>query len=1069
MAQELPAPTGDTMHDTTVLVLEHSRQAKRNQRKELQLSLNNELLAIIDEPDIEDGLPKMQALLEDCRWDMLHNLVEEMKDWDAQNTIPEPKTFLFNARVHPAFENMLASNILYQPYLQQFIVRFSAFNERIAPELNAPLHYAVESLNITFLTWLLSQPSIEINIRNKQRKTPLFLLCEQYDAVVNSPKFKKRAMQLTKSPIKVEDIRDTILLLLDHGADFNVCSDRLKLPFELLMKNSSNENKSFLKECVKRFKGAIAIGKRGGAERKLCLGFYQEWVQINVTVELLEILLRFKEEQRFERKFLQFTVDESNVRDVIRLLLHIAVELDMERSVKTIVEHAGPMIFKTVKPVTSKKKVLRVCEPDPERDAKGSELVYRVELKGLLKKACERGNVATLTLLLGHITDRVLVNDDPILVFTLNRAQELWRREEERAKVLQCAELLAKDQKIHLTRTDNNGNTALHTSLKFGFTDIALDLLQQKYAFLGVRNKDNQTPLDFARYEFWKMYFDQCVSIDVRRSYFDRNEVRLNLNGFDPFIFKKRAVKKASPKDRSEMNLWRIVEKASSSNVSHQQPVQTFVTEMDPVKIIAKSKELKRLLLHPVIYTFILVKWLRLTKWIYLNLICTLATVICFGWQSLDTCNGDNQYSIVLNVLTWIGAVYMIAREIVQILFLRLKYFSSFENYLDMGTIVFMIIVLQNGCQSIMSSLIVIAFALQLTMLIGSLPFNTLSTYMYMFNTVSVNFMKSFLLFIPLLGAFTFSFFLSYNDRTRPHNSTEEEIPFNTFSSFSDAALKTLVMTTGEYEAAGVDFSGGKIILFVLFIFFAPIVILNLINGLAVSDITSIKEESELISLRKKVLILERYERGLREMPIEFIRRMFPSSFFENHSYVIVVKPKELRKILVQHINPQEENRTPAQRGQKLPKGEWRVVPNMPGGWLVRGSEGFFVNLKFLKFPLFCTLDEHIMDEALQIADASIMLREIMDSRRVEMASSMSSFSETEDKLDEMRAEIDKMSRLLTRAIQQRQPPKRKISGSKVKPAVVREVDEQGEKFTSVAKVAKAVGKFKRGRKKPKP
>lgn len=1064
MAQERPPRTGDSVPDTTFLVLEHTRQTKRIQRKELQTAINNELLAIIDEPEIEDGLPKMHALLEDCRWDTLHNLIEEMKDWDVQTTIPEPKTFLYNSKIQPTLGKMLVSNILYQPYLQPFIIRFAAFNERIAPELNAPLHYAVESLNVDFLTWLLSQPSIEINIRNKQSKTPLFLLCEQYDAVLNSPKFKKRTLQLTKSPIKAEDIRHCILLLLDHGADFNVCSDRLKLPFELLMKNSSNENKTFLKECVKRFNGAIAIGKRGGANKQLCLGFYQEWVQINVTVELLEILLRFKEEQRFERKFLQFKVDEWNVREVIRLLLHIAVELDMERSVKTIIEHAGQLIFKTVKPITSKKKVLRVCEPDPEHDAKGSELVYRVELKGLLKKACERGNVSTLTLLLGHITDRILVNDDPILVFTLNRAQELWRREEERAKVLQCAEFLAKDQKIHLTRTDNNGNTALHTSLKFGFTDIALDLLQQKYAFLGVRNKDNQTPLDFARFEFWKMYFDQCVTIDVRRSYFDRNEIRLNLNGFDPFIFKKRPTKKTSPKDRSEMNLWRIVEKASSSNVSHQQPQQTYVTEMDPVKIIAKSKELKRLLLHPVIYTFILVKWLRLTKWIYLNLICTLATVVCFGLHSLDTCNGDSQYSIALNVITWIGAIYMIGREMVQILFLRLSYFSSFENYLDIGTIISMIIVLLNGCRSILSSLIVIAFALQLTVLIGSLPFNTLSTYMYMFKTVSANFMKSFLLFIPLLGAFTFSFFLSYNDRTVPHNSTEDEIPFNTFSSFTDAALKTLVMTTGEYEAAGVDFSGGKIILFVLFIFFAPIVILNLINGLAVSDITAIKEESELISLRKKVLILERYERGLREMPIEFIRRMFPSSFFENHSYIIVVKPKELRKILVQHINPQAEN----QRGQKLPKGEWRVVPNMPGGWLVRGSEGFFVNLKFLKFPLFCTLDEHIMDEALQIADASIMLREIMDSRRAEMTSmvSMSSFTDTEDKLEEMKAEITKMNRLLMRALQQKQPTKRKISGSKAK--MVREIDEPGDKFTTVIKVAKAAGKFKKGKKKPK-
>lgn len=879
---------------------------------------------------------------------------------------------------------------------------------------------------------------------------------------MNSPKFKKRALQLTKCPIKVEDIRHCILLLLDHGADFNVCSDRLKLPFELLIRSSSAENKAFLRECVNRFNGAIAVGKRAET-KQLVLGFYQDWVPVNVTVELLEILLRFKEEQRFEREFQQFKVNEANVKAVIKLLLHIAVELDMERAVKKIVERSGQIIFQTVKPV-SKRKMLRVSEPDLDSDAKTSELVYRVELKGLLKKACERGNVATLNLLLSNITDRVLVNDDPILVFALNRAQELWRREEDRARVLQCAELLAKDQKIYLTRTDNNGNTALHTSLKFGFTDIALDLLQQKYAFLGIRNKDNQTPLDFARYEFWKMYFDQCVTIDVRRSYFDRNEIRLNLNGFDPYIFKKRPTKKAISKDRSEQNLWRIVEKASSSNVSHQRPLQTFVTEMDPVKIIAKSKELKPLLLHPVIYTFILVKWLRLTKWIYLNLICTLAAVIFFGMHSLDTCDEDNGHSIVLKVLTWLGAVYMIVREGVQVLFLRQRYFLSFDNYLDLATIIAMIVVLQNGCQSIVSSLIVIAFALQLTVLIGSLPFNTLSTYMYMFKTVSANFMKSFLLFIPLLGAFTFSFFLSYNDRTIPRNSTEDEVPFNTFNTFSSAALKTLVMTTGEYEAAGVDFSGGRIILFVLFIFFAPIVILNLINGLAVSDITAIKEESELISLRKKVLILERYERGLREMPFDLIRRLFPSSFFENHSYVIVVKPKELRKILVQHISPQVETAQTQQRGQKLPKGEWRVVPNMPGGWLVRGSEGLFVNLRFLKFPLFLTLDEHIMDEALQIADASIMLKEIMDSRRVEITSSDSASMEMDDKLEELKMEIERMNRLLTKVAKQGKPRTRKTSGEKKQ--VVREVDEQGEKFTKVTQVAKAVGKFRKGKKK---
>ncbi|KAL1377082.1 hypothetical protein pipiens_016502 [Culex pipiens pipiens] len=1052
MTQEKQAPVA--VPEETRLELEDTRQQKRSERKQLQISLQKALDEVFAKESINDGLAMLQSLLEDYKFTVLYDLIEEMKHWDTLTTIPEPKSFLFNVKLQPQLSRMLENSFRYRPYLECFIPRFDAVNEKICPDLNAPLHYAAEALNISFIEWLLAQPSIEVNARNKQRKTALFLLCEQYDACLNNPNFKKRALQVTKSPAKTDDIRECIRLLLYHGADFNMFSDRLKLPFELLMKNRSEDNKQFLKECTGIFQGAIAIGKTNELKQRV-VGFYQERAVVIVTVELLELFLRFNEQDRFMAEFEVLNVNIGNVRCVIKLLLHTAVELNQERCVKKIVDQAGRKIFQIVNPLPGKR--VRVCEPVNE--PKTFELMYRLELKGLLKKACECGNVTTLGLLLGHITDKVLVNDDPILVITLNRAHELWKRDEERAKVLQCASLLAKDQKIFLTRTDNNGNTALHSALKFGFTDIALELLQQKYAFLGVRNKDNLTPLDYARYDFWKKYFDQCVTIDVRRSYFDRNEVRLNLNGFDPYIFKKRMVKKANQKDRSELNLWRIVEKASASNVTNK-PEQSFVTEMDPVKIIAKSKDLQRLLVHPVVYTFIQVKWLRLTKWSYINLICTLITVFCFSWHSLDACD-DGRSSIVPTVLTWIGAVYMIFREIIQVLFLRFNYLSTFENYLDIATITAMIVVLSNGCNSILSSITVIAFAMQITVLLGSLPFNSIATYMHMFKTVSLNFLLSFLLFIPLLASFTYSFYLSYNDQTTNSTTPEDDNPFNTFGTFSDAALKTLVMTTGEFEAAAVDFSGGKMLIFVLFIFFAPIVILNLINGLAVSDITAIRERSELISISKKVTILERYERGLREMPLAFIRRLYPSSFFENHSYVIVVRPNEMRKILVQSIEDQPaDNR----RDQRAPKGEWRVVPNIPGGFLVRGSQGLFVNFKFCKFPLFSTLDDHIMDEALRIVDQSIMVKEIQESSRAEIAASGRSL-EADVKLEELRLEMEKMSRLLNKMTLQNAQTGNKIVKRKKKLTKGKKGKDVEEKFRKATTVAKAVGKFKKNKK----
>ncbi|XP_055616333.1 uncharacterized protein LOC129762260 [Toxorhynchites rutilus septentrionalis] len=1051
-----------TTAEATCLVLESTRQTKRLDRKNLQIHLQTALEDILSEPSNEDGVLKLELLLQDSRFKTLHDLIEEMKHWDTLTTIPEPKSFLFNAKLQPFLERMLKNIDDYRPYLVCLISRFGAVNEKIAPEMNTPLHYAVDALNISFVEWLLAQPDLDINSRNKQRKTALFLLCELYDAAVNSPRFKKRTLQTAKNPIQVGDIRKCILLLLEGGADFNVSSDRLKLPFELLMRNRSDENEQFMEQCVRKFGFGIAIGKTNQLKQRV-VGFYRETGTVRVTVELLEIYLRFEDQDSFVREFERFRVDNRNVREVIILLLHTAVELDLEACVKRIVDSAGKKIFQVEK--KRKSNLRRVCDPGNEVDANSSEMTHRLELKGLLKKACESGNVATLTLLLGNITDRVLINDDPILVFTLNRARELWKREEERDKVLECADLLANDQKVYLTRTDNNGNTALHSALKFGFTNIALTLLEQKYAFLGVRNKDNLTPLDYARYEFWSVYFDRCVSVDMRRSYYDRSEVRFNLNGFDPYIFKKERSKKSSPKDRSEPNLWRIVEKASASNVTHEHE-QTFVTEMDPIKIISKSKDLKRLLIHPVVYTFILVKWLRLTKWSYLNLLCTLATVICFGWHSLDSCNGGG-FSIPLMVLSFIGAIFMICREITQFLFLRFNYFLSFENYVDITTIILMLYVMFSGCNSIISSLTVIAFAMQLTVLIGSLPFNSLSIYMHMFQAVAVNFLKSFLLFIPLLGAFTFSFFLSYNDETVPRATPPDDNQFNNFGTFSDAALKTLVMTTGEFEAAAVDFGGGKIFIFALFIFFAPIVILNLINGLAVSDITAIKEEAELISITKKVLILDRYERGLRNIPFGLVRKAFPSAFFENHSYVVVVRPKEFRKILVQHITHSVEDH----RGKRAPKGELRVVPNIPGGWFARGSEGLFINLRFVKFALFSTLDEHVMEQALRIADGNIMVKKFVHETSFELTANKNESLESEMKLDELKMEVEKMSRLLTRLVPQVTPsavkvlPTRSKKQRVVKMPKIDEKPEEGD-FRNVVGLTKAVVKFKRNKRK---
>jgi hypothetical protein len=60
----------------------------------------------------------------------------------------------------------------------------------------------------------------------------------------------------------------------------------------------------------------------------------------------------------------------------------------------------------------------------------------------------------------------------------------------------------------------------------------------------------------------------------------------------------------------------------------------------------------------------------------------------------------------------------------------------------------------------------------------------------------------------------------------------------NKFIDPGRAIIKTIIMLTGEFEASSIDFHQNALsyLIFVLFLFFMSIVVLNLLNGLAVSD-----------------------------------------------------------------------------------------------------------------------------------------------------------------------------------------------------------------------------------------
>jgi hypothetical protein len=88
------------------------------------------------------------------------------------------------------------------------------------------------------------------------------------------------------------------------------------------------------------------------------------------------------------------------------------------------------------------------------------------------------------------------------------------------------------------------------------------------------------------------------------------------------------------------------------------------------------------------------------------------------------------------------------------------------------------------------------------------------------------------------------------------------------------SVFKTVVMLTGEFDAASipfVSFPGTSHIVFVLFVFLIAIVLFNLLNGLAVSDTQAIRDDAEVVSYVARVKLLSHIETVFQSPSLPFL------------------------------------------------------------------------------------------------------------------------------------------------------------------------------------------------------
>ena len=230
-----------------------------------------------------------------------------------------------------------------------------------------------------------------------------------------------------------------------------------------------------------------------------------------------------------------------------------------------------------------------------------------------------------------------------------------------------------------------------------------------------------------------------------------------------------------------------------------------------------------------------------------------------------------------MNVL-WFFLVVSVAvlfiREFFQLGIAPLRYLFSAENYVEL---------LMLGCTSAvlanwddptsvrhLSALAVLLAWAEGLLLLGRHP--RLSIFVTMFTTVSLTFLRLLLWYSVLLIGFGLSFFLVFNP-------TKEAKESNGFENVYGSLLKVSAMMTGELEFGDLPFDANPLtsrFIFLAFLFFITIVLLNLLNGMAVSDTAAIQSKAETIGYVSRVELISYLESMLLGDPFHFLSNWPP-------------------------------------------------------------------------------------------------------------------------------------------------------------------------------------------------
>lgn len=330
---------------------------------------------------------------------------------------------------------------------------------------------------------------------------------------------------------------------------------------------------------------------------------------------------------------------------------------------------------------------------------------------------------------------------------------------------------------------------------------------------------------------------------------------------------------------------------------------------------MSNTAEFQHLLKHPVIVSFLFMKWLQIQWLFWTNLafyITFALSLVVYIFTSYAYFPIEEQKPVFLVLWEHVSYVFLVLtlfvllfRELFQMRAAPTKYFKAFENYVEIILVVVTAMMVFIGSPSHdtrkqLASIAILLAAFELVLMFGQHPY--FSTNVVMLKRVSFNFFKFLIWYSMLIIAFALSFYLLFAidppaaDPTAIKITTNETKAPDEDTSFNNPAqsvFKTIIMLTGEFDASSINFSSFPLtskLIFALFIFMIAIILLNLLNGLAVSDTQMIKDNAELVGHIARA-------QHIRYVESMLVENMLPGNFAHKLSSICCCLP------IVRHWN----------------------------------------------------------------------------------------------------------------------------------------------------------------------